>query len=139
MRTLKPWMLLLVIVLAGLWWALLPHAPIGPVAAPVPGIGAATDPSASATDLGGLPPEALATIALIRRGGPFPHRQDGVVFGNYEHRLPDAPHGYYHEFTVDTPGADNRGARRIVTGGTPPAVWYYTDDHYRSFHAFQPP
>lgn len=86
-----------------------------------------------------LPPEARQTLALIARGGPFPHRQDGVVFGNYEHLLPSEPRGYYHEYTVETPGAGNRGARRIITGGTPPEVYYYTDDHYRSFRAFTVP
>ncbi|HET7931219.1 MAG TPA: ribonuclease domain-containing protein [Rhodanobacteraceae bacterium] len=86
-----------------------------------------------------LPPEARDTLALIARGGPFPHHQDGVVFGNYEHLLPTEPRGYYHEYTVETPGAHNRGARRIITGGEPPRVYYYTDDHYRSFREFTVP
>lgn len=86
-----------------------------------------------------LPPEARHTLALIASGGPFPHRQDGVVFGNREHLLPDEPRGYYHEYTVETPGARDRGARRIITGGNPPEVYYYTDDHYRSFRAFTVP
>ncbi|MBW8823658.1 MAG: ribonuclease [Xanthomonadales bacterium] len=81
----------------------------------------------------GLPPEARDTLRLIAQGGPFPYRQDGVVFGNREGHLPDQPYGYYHEYTVVTPGAPTRGTRRIITGGTPPQVWYYTDDHYRSF------
>ncbi|WP_132987180.1 ribonuclease domain-containing protein [Luteimonas terricola] len=84
-----------------------------------------------------LPAEAHATLALIDRGGPFPHRQDGSVFQNRERLLPDRPRGHYREYTVDTPGLDHRGARRIVTGGDPPAEWYYTADHYRSFRAFQ--
>jgi len=83
-----------------------------------------------------LPPEAHATIALIERGGPFPHRQDGSVFGNREGRLPRQPRGWYREYTVDTPGLSHRGARRIVTGGNPPREWYYTDDHYDSFRRF---
>lgn len=83
-----------------------------------------------------LPAEAHATIALIARGGPFPHRQDGSTFGNREGHLPSKPRGYYREYTVDTPGLDHRGARRIVTGGSPPEVWYYTDDHYDSFRSF---
>lgn len=86
-----------------------------------------------------LPAEARHTLALIASGGPFPHRQDGTVFGNYEHLLPGEPRGYYHEYTVDTPGADTRGARRIITGGNPPVVYYYTDDHYRSFRRFTLP
>lgn len=86
-----------------------------------------------------LPAEARHTLALITSGGPFPHRQDGTVFGNYEHLLPSESRSYYHEYTVDTPGADNRGARRIITGGNPPTVYYYTNDHYRSFRKFTPP
>ncbi len=86
-----------------------------------------------------LPAEARQTIALIQRGGPYPHRQDGAVFNNREQRLPDRPRGYYREYTVDTPGAGNRGARRIVTGGTPPTGWFYTDDHYETFRSFEVP
>ena len=86
-----------------------------------------------------LPAEARQTISLIQRGGPFPHRQDGGTFGNREQRLPQRPRGYYREYTVDTPGAGNRGARRIVTGGDPVEAWYYTDDHYDSFRSFSVP
>ena len=86
-----------------------------------------------------LPPEAAPVIARIQRGGRFVNRQDGSVFGNREDRLPRMPRGYYREYTVDTPGAGNRGARRIVTGGQPPREWYYTDDHYDSFRRFDVP
>ena len=85
-----------------------------------------------------LPAEALATLELIDKGGPFPYRKDGSVFGNREGQLPDAARGYYHEYTVPTPGSPDRGARRIVTGGTPPVSWYYSDNHYRSFRAINP-
>ncbi len=78
-----------------------------------------------------LPPEARTTLQLIKQGGPFPYPRDGVVFGNYEHALPQQPRGYYHEYTVKTPGAHNRGARRIVCGIVPEC--YYSDDHYRTF------
>ncbi len=80
-----------------------------------------------------LPPEVHATLQLIKKGGPFPFARDGVVFGNYEHRLPQQPRGYYHEYTVPTPGARGRGRgpRRIVCGQVPDC--YYSDDHYRSF------
>ena len=61
------------------------------------------------------------------------------MFGNREQRLPQRPRGYYREYTVDTPGLGHRGARRIVTGGTPPDAWYYTDDHYDSFRSFDVP
>jgi ribonuclease T1 len=82
-----------------------------------------------------LPAEARRTLELIRDGGPFPYERDGVRFGNRERLLPAKPRGYYHEYTVKTPGAGNRGARRIVCGGPPraPDVCYYTHDHYQSF------
>ncbi len=78
-----------------------------------------------------LPPEARDTLALIDQGGPFPYRQDGVVFQNREGLLPAKPNGYYHEYTVKTPGSPDRGARRIITGEG--GEMYYTDDHYASF------
>ncbi len=78
-----------------------------------------------------LPPEAGATISRIEAGGPFPFDQDGVVFENRERLLPARPAGYYHEYTVPTPGAADRGARRIVTGGDGERYW--TADHYDSF------
>lgn len=78
-----------------------------------------------------LPPEARQTLTLIKKGGPFPYKKDGTVFGNRERRLPQHEHGYYREYTVPTPGAKDRGARRIVAGRN--AEYYYTDDHYDSF------
>ncbi|NEX60441.1 ribonuclease domain-containing protein [Noviherbaspirillum galbum] len=82
-----------------------------------------------------LPSEARLTLERIRQGGPFPYPKDGVVFGNYEKALPKQKRGYYHEYTVKTPGARNRGARRIVAGGDPvtSGEYYYTDDHYATF------
>jgi ribonuclease T1 len=87
--------------------------------------------------LSSLPPQARKTDQLIHSGGPFPYARDGVVFGNYEKRLERKPRGYYHEYTVPTPGARNRGARRIICGGatpTEPDACFYTEDHYNSFH-----
>lgn len=78
-----------------------------------------------------LPAEARDTLHLIKQGGPFPYPRDGVVFSNFEHVLPQQPRGYYREYTVKTPGAHNRGARRIVCGVAPEC--YYTDDHYQTF------
>ena len=78
-----------------------------------------------------LPPQARETLALIERGGPFPYRQDGQIFQNREGILPKQARGYYHEYTVETPGEGDRGARRIVTGEQ--GELYYTDDHYESF------
>jgi len=83
-----------------------------------------------------LPREAQATEATIRAGGPFAHGKDGSVFGNRERLLPAEAKGYYREYTVMTPGARDRGARRIVCGGRQPAApdaCYYTGDHYASF------
>ncbi len=86
-----------------------------------------------------LPREAIETLQAIERGGPFPYPRDGIVFQNRERRLPARPRGYYREYTVPTPGSRDRGARRIVTGGEPPEVFYYTDDHYRSFQPVEWP
>lgn len=85
-----------------------------------------------------LPAEALDTLQRIEAGGPFGHRQDGAVFQNRERRLPLQSRGYYREYTVETPGSGDRGARRIVTGGAPPVEYFYTDDHYGSFRRFEP-
>ena len=78
-----------------------------------------------------LPREAQDTLKLIEQGGPYPYSRDGVVFGNLEKILPKHDRGYYHEYTVKTPGEKDRGARRIVTGNA--GERYYTDDHYKSF------
>jgi ribonuclease T1 len=86
-------------------------------------------------EIGALPPEARETLAQIHRGGPFRYDRDGIAFGNRERLLPPKPRGYYREYTVPTPGATTRGARRIICGGpprTPDACWY-TADHYQSF------
>lgn len=86
-----------------------------------------------------LPAEARQTLDLIALGGPFPYRQDGVVFGNRERLLPQQPRGYYREYTVRTPGSRDRGARRIVAGSgrtgdvRTSGEYWYTDDHYASF------
>ena len=80
---------------------------------------------------GELPAEARQTLELIRNNGPFPYKQDGSTFGNREKRLPMRANGYYREYTVKTPGAKDRGARRIVAGNG--GEFYYTEDHYRTF------
>jgi ribonuclease T1 len=82
-----------------------------------------------------LPGEARQVLLLIRSGGPFRYDRDGVVFGNRERILPAQGRGYYHEYTVPTPGAKSRGARRIVCGGPPraPGSCFYSADHYQSF------
>lgn len=86
--------------------------------------------------LSSLPAETATTVNLIHRGGPFPYSRDGIVFGNFERRLPNQQRGYYHEYTVPTPGAKTRGTRRVITGGEPPTnppEFYYTGDHYETF------
>ncbi|MFC5741000.1 ribonuclease domain-containing protein [Dyella tabacisoli] len=144
MRAIRPVLLLIVLIGAGWLWRHHGTEPMPRTAGSSPSSTASLSQpvSAAAADKslpGFLPPEARDTLALIARGGPFAHRQDGGVFGNREGRLPQQPNGYYHEYTVETPSLDYRGARRIITGGTPPTVYYYTDDHYRSFHSFQVP
>lgn len=99
---------------------------------------ARTAPPADQTPvvLAELPAEARQTKELIQSGGPFPYAKDGSVFGNRERLLPREKRGYYREYTVRTPGAKSRGARRIVCGGEKPAApdaCYYTADHYASF------
>ena len=82
-----------------------------------------------------LPQQAQEVLVRIRAGGPFAYSRDGIVFGNREHELPAQKRGYYHEYTVQTPGAHDRGARRVICGGpkrNPDACWY-TSDHYASF------
>ncbi|GAA3034746.1 ribonuclease [Kitasatospora sp. NPDC058063] len=82
--------------------------------------------------LSALPSQAADTLDLIASGGPFPYSQDGVVFQNREGVLPGESYGYYHEYTVITPGSPTRGARRIVTGRSYQED-YYTGDHYATF------
>ncbi|MGC2048200.1 MAG: ribonuclease domain-containing protein [Gallionella sp.] len=78
-----------------------------------------------------LPAEARNTLRAIKQGGPFAYERDGVVFKNYERMLPKKPSGYYHEYTIKTPGVRNRGTRRIISGGTD--EYYFTADHYQTF------
>ena len=137
MRMHNPLSLLgLLLVVAALLWQRHTAMPPQAMAPARPAAAAQADARPGASLPGFLPAQAVDTLMLIARGGPFPHRQDGVVFGNYEGLLPKEPRGYYHEYTVETPGAHDRGARRIITGGTPPTVYYYTGDHYRSFRRF---
>jgi len=100
-------------------------APVNAQRGPAPPPAAATVPAAE------LPREARATIALIRKGGPFPYARDGAVFSNREGMLPRQKRGYYREYTVKTPGERTRGARRIIAGSG--GELYYTEDHYNHF------
>ena len=91
-------------------------------------------PANAANATAHIPQEIAQTLQRIKNGGPFPYPdKDGSTFNNFEKRLPAEARGYYREYTVPTPGAKNRGAQRIVTGGDPLVVFYYTADHYRSF------
>ena len=101
----------------------------------------AKPPPAATVTLGSLPDQARQTYRSIFAGGPFAYAKDGVVFGNRERLLPGRERGYYREYTVRTPRARNRGARRIVCGGEQPRtpeVCYYSADHYASFQRIVP-
>jgi ribonuclease T1 len=113
----------------------------------VPGGGwARATPSESVAErstvaLAQLPAEAQQTHRLIQSGGPFPYRKDGSVFGNRERLLPVHPRGFYREYTVTTPGARDRGARRMICGGLrlrAPDACFYSSDHYASFGRIVP-
>lgn len=134
--------LALVLFAAWQWWAGRPAAAPDVRPASVPGerSDGRVRPDAPAQDgrSDALPPEARATLRRILAGGPHPYRQDGSVFHNRERLLPPRARGWYREYTVDTPGEEDRGARRIVTGGRPPAEFWYTADHYRSFRRIDP-
>ncbi|MFD1936976.1 MULTISPECIES: ribonuclease domain-containing protein [Nonomuraea] len=106
-------------------------APTAPPEESLPSLAPAALPEKA---LSSLPPEATKTWRLIQSDGPFPYRRDGVVFQNRERILPQQKRGYYHEYTVPTPGSPGRGARRLVTGAGVDEL-YYTGDHYRSFVA----
>lgn len=122
---------LLVLVLGG--W-LVKDLGSGGSGTPAPAPSSAT---AGRTALSALPAEAGQTWRLIERGGPFPYpRNDGVVFENRENRLPAEKSGYYHEYTVPTPGSADRGARRLITGSA--RELYYTGDHYATFVPVDP-
>ncbi|SIT39986.1 Guanine-specific ribonuclease N1 and T1 [Paraburkholderia ribeironis] len=104
-----------------------------------PGQAASGAPAASgalaAVTKAQLPGEAAETLRLIKAGGPYPFGEDGVLFRNSAALLPQHPRGYYHAYTVRTPGSADRGQRRIVCGGPRKQTsdCYYTDDYYASF------
>jgi len=129
----RPLWLIAAVLLLGLW-AWTQQSGNGALHAPTPHAPAQADLGPALPAF--LPAEAHAVLQRIARGGPFEYRQDGGVFQNRERRLPAQPRGYYREYTVATPGAHDRGPRRIVTGGDPPVEYWYTDDHYRSFRRF---
>lgn len=97
-------------------------------------------PAQETIALAELPVQGQRTYGAILNGGPFRHEKDGSVFGNRERLLPRERRGHYREYTVDTPGSRDRGARRIVCGGerTAPSVCWYTADHYASFRRIVP-
>lgn len=130
----RPLWIIVALIALGLWLWAQPRAPATAPGAPATAAVATTAPAAYPAF---LPREAHAVLARIAQGGPFPYRQDGGVFSNRERLLPPQPRGYYREYTVDTPGSADRGARRIITGGSPPHEYWYTDDHYRSFRRFE--
>lgn len=131
----SPWVLVLLVILVALSAYLnLPTAPVD-TPSPTPQVASPPPPAAHEIAIDQLPDEARATLQLITEGGPFPYPKDGTTFGNRERLLPRRERGYYHEYTVETPGSSDRGARRIVTGSQ--GEHYYTDDHYQSFRRIQ--
>lgn len=157
----RTWAVLAIILVAVLgWWLLKPATGESPSATPASATPAPATPSAtprltqqptpgqatpgqqnqSLDPVSGLPwvaaqdlpREAQRTLDLIDRGGPFPYDKDGSTFGNFEGSLPQQRRGYYKEYTVETPGSRDRGARRIVTGDND-RIHYWTDDHYETF------
>jgi ribonuclease T1 len=125
-------LLALVVTLVGLVGIATTSAGAAPGAQPV-AVGASCGDTSefSVVALSSLPPEATDTYDLIQSDGPYPYPQDGTVFDNREGLLPDCASGYYHEYTVETPGSPDRGARRIIGGDG--GEYFYTDDHYESF------
>ncbi|MEV7672338.1 ribonuclease domain-containing protein [Streptomyces sp. NPDC088752] len=111
--------------------SLLLGAPATAAPAPAPAPAVAVVAAVGEICYSALPSQAHTTLDLIDAGGPFPYGQDGSVFQNREGILPARTSGYYHEYTVKTPGSTTRGARRIVTGNA--VEDYYTADHYASF------
>ncbi len=109
---------------------------LAPAAAQRDNVPQRVQPTLAEISLKALPPEALEVLKQIESGGPFAFDRDGIVFGNFEKRLPNKERGYYHEFTVKTPGVKHRGARRIVTGRG--GEKYYSDDHYVTFKRIVP-
>ena len=95
----------------------------------------AVENSSGTINVAELPNEARETLHAIKQGGPFAYDRDGVVFGNFEKVLPKQQRGYYHEYTVKTPGVHSRGARRIISGSV--GEFYYTADHYQTFQRIQ--
>lgn len=141
MKRLLPWVLLAVaVIMALLWQSRQDPAPELPGRSSAPGTvspasapPAAARPGTGSVSVAALPEEARHTLRLILSDGSFPHRQDGQIFHNRERLLPLRERGWYREYTVATPGARDRGARRIVAGDDPAHEFWYTSDHYRSF------
>ncbi|MCR4655093.1 MAG: ribonuclease [Lachnospiraceae bacterium] len=55
----------------------------------------------------------------------------GSRFGNYEGKLPEKKGRQYYECDIDTLGAGQRGAKRLVYSND--GLIYYTGDHYKKF------
>ena len=83
-----------------------------------------------------LPAQAAQVWNTIQSGGRLTYTRDGIVFNNAERILPAHDRGYYHEYTVPTPGSGDRGARRLITGQADEV--YYTGDHYATFFVVDP-
>jgi guanyl-specific ribonuclease Sa len=119
---------------------------------PNPAIAPGTDFSPTIHD----PVRTAAIIELLGKISackPLPYSHDGIVNNNSEGHLPQAPVGYYKEYTLIVPGRNTgdgpvavdiggktymtgsmlsaRGPERIMIGGGQHI--YYTPDHYATF------
>lgn len=94
----------------------------------------------------------IALLEKISTCKPLPYSQDGVVNLNKEGQMPQAPKGFYREYTLIVPGRKTgdgaepiviggktimsgtmqsaRGPERIIIGGGEKI--YYTPDHYKT-------
>ncbi|MFW5474439.1 ribonuclease domain-containing protein [Knoellia sp. CPCC 206450] len=108
-----------------------PTATARPSPTAYPSVLETPDSGLDTIDESALPAEGRVTLDRIRGGGPFPYEQDDKTFQNREGILPEQKRGYYREYTVETPGSSDRGARRIISGTAGDRFW--TDDHYDSF------
>ena len=80
---------------------------------------------------GSRPPSRPST-----RAGRCPTTRTATPSRTARGCCPTSPQGYYREYTVETPGSDDRGARRLVIGSQ--GETYYTRDHYESFIRIDP-
>ncbi len=77
-----------------------------------------------------LPAEVMETLQRIKSGGPFPYREDGMVFRNQARKLPIKRRGYYRIYVVPTPGVEGSGQRRIIAGAGKARDYAHSDEYW---------